>query len=82
MSFTFEKRYEKFDEVEACNIKIELLLDNNKEVGYRNKGYGIILVENSIEWLKINCCTNIVVSVAEGHESFFISIGSLNYIQE
>jgi len=34
LAFTFEQRCEKFNEIEDCNIRIELLLDNNKEVGY------------------------------------------------
>ena len=39
--------------------------------GYRKNGYGRILMENSIHWLKENNCTKISVAVAEGHESVY-----------
>ncbi len=91
-SFTFEKRCEKFDELDSGNIRIELIVNNNTPVGYcistieknvgeidslfidqeyRKYGYGGKLVENSINWLKANNCTKIMVAVAEGHESVF-----------
>lgn len=32
--FTFEERCEKFDEIKNSNIRIEVIIDNNKTVGY------------------------------------------------
>ncbi len=36
---------------------------------YRGKGYGKILVEKSMEWMKLKSSKRIVLAVAEGHES-------------
>lgn len=38
---------------------------------FRHNGYGRLLMENSIKWLKENRCEKIILGVAEGHESVF-----------
>jgi GNAT superfamily N-acetyltransferase len=91
-NFTFEQRIEKYSHLDAENIRIEIVKQEDIPAGYcissieggtgeidsifidetlRKLGYGTILVNNSIKWLKVKACTKILVSVAEGHESVF-----------
>ena len=92
-TFTFDKRCEKFKELDYNSIHIEIAENANKvvigycistieksvgeidsifvEEKYRKFGIDKKLVDNSIKWLKENKCSEILVSVAEGHESVF-----------
>jgi diamine N-acetyltransferase len=66
------------DQGEILGYCISTIENDNGEIdsifvedGYRKYGYGGQLLENGIKWLKYNNCKQIVVSVAEGHESVF-----------
>ena len=41
------------------------------EACYQDTGFGKLLVEKGVAWLKANQCQKILVAVAEGHESVF-----------
>ena len=41
------------------------------EEDYRRHGYGGMLVDHSLSWMKRKGCTTIRVAVADGHESVF-----------
>jgi ribosomal protein S18 acetylase RimI-like enzyme len=51
--------YETHGEIESIYVKDE----------YRRRGLGKRLVESAVSWLRMQGCTKIRLSVAEGHES-------------
>jgi len=89
-SFTFEMRIESFIKIDDENIKISIILNDDKIFGYcvsaiseakgeleslyvsdeiRKSGYGKILVQSHIDWMKQNNCKKITVAVLHGHDS-------------
>ena len=89
-TFTFEKRIESILKLEDDNLKISIIKDGPRFLGYcissiehkngevdsiyiddelRDRGYGKLLINEHIKWMREHECKRIRVAVSFGHDS-------------